>query len=261
MIVLFWIVGLTLVTGVAHATPVELEEKGRRIALEMDRVESGYGDYRAQVKMVLRDRKGRESVRQMRFRTKETAKDGDKSLIVFEEPRDVKGVAALTYAHKIETDDQWLYLPKLRRVKRISSANQAGPFVGSEFAYEDIGSQEPEKYTYRYLQGGKHDGLACHLIERFPVNPDSGYSRQVVWVEVERAIPWRIDYYDRKNELLKTLTYSGYSLYQERFWRPDRAVMVNHQVGKSTSVDYSDYAFATGLSDQDLSVTALKRSR
>ncbi|MCU7906598.1 MAG: outer membrane lipoprotein-sorting protein [Candidatus Thiodiazotropha sp. (ex Epidulcina cf. delphinae)] len=250
--------GFALIAGGVQAGE---EEEGKRIALEMDRVESGYGDYRASVAMTLRDRKGRESMRHMQFLTKETDGDGDKSIVVFKQPRDIKGVTALTYSHKTDSDDQWLYLPKLRRVKRISSANQAGPFVGSEFAYEDIGSEEPEKYNYRHLGQDAHEGNPCHLIERLPVNPDSGYSKQVVWVEIERMIPWRIDYYDRKEELLKTLTYSGYQLYQQRFWRPDRKEMVNYQAGKSTLVEYSDYAFSTNLSDQDLSVSALKRSR
>lgn len=236
------------------------EEQGKQIAQEMDRVESGYGDYRVEIEMTLRDRKGRESVRQMRFSTKETSGDGDKSMVVFDQPRDVKGVAALTYSHKKKSDDQWLYLPGLRRVKRIASANQAGPFVGSEFAYEDIGSQEVEKYTYRYQKQDNHQGRACDLIERYPVNPHSGYSKQVVWVEKERRIPWRIDYYDRKGDLLKTLTYSGYQLYEGRFRRPDQVEMVNHQIGKSTRIDYSNYQFSTRLTDQDMSVAALGRS-
>lgn len=254
-----WIFCLFVSSYSALTPAIDLEEKGRNIALEMDRVESSYGDYRAKVKMTLRDRKGRESIRYLRFRTKETDTDGDKSIVVFDQPLDIKGVSALTYAHKKESDDQWLYLPKLRRVKRISSANQAGPFVGSEFAYEDIGSHEPEKYTYRYLRKDTFDGKSCNLIERFPINPYSGYSKQVVWIDTERNIPWRIDYYDRKEELLKTLTYSGYKLYNDRFWRPDKASMVNHQIGKSTQVEYSQYAFTTGITDEDVSVTALKR--
>lgn len=236
-------------------------ERGLEIAQKMDQADSGYGSYSAAVEMRLRDRKGRESVRQMRFQTKEVEDDGDKSLVVFESPHDIRGVAALTYAHPVESDDQWLYLPDLRRVKRISSANQAGPFVGSEFAYEDIGSQELPKYRYRYLRDEAHQGRACHLIERDPVNPNSGYSKQVVWVDAERAIPWRIDYYDRKDSLLKTLTYVGYQKYAEHFWRPDSVEMVNHPLGKSTLITYSDYRFDQQLTDQDLSPAALSRLR
>ncbi len=75
--------------------------------------------------------------------------DGDKSLFVFDEPRDVQGTAFLIHAHREDADDQWLYLPALKRVKRISSANRSGSFMGSEFAYEDMTAQEVEKFTYR----------------------------------------------------------------------------------------------------------------
>ena len=64
-------------------------------------------------------------------------------------PKDVKGTATLTFTHKVGPDDQWLYLPALKRVKRITSENRSGSFVGSEFAYEDLGSQELEKYSKR----------------------------------------------------------------------------------------------------------------
>lgn len=252
------LVGL-LAYGVSHAD--ELTDRGLALALAMDRAESGYGDYTATVTMHLFGRGGTESIRELRFRTLETENDGDKSIVVFDRPKDVAGFAALTHAHKRGTDDQWMYLPDLRRVKRIASDNQAGPFVGSEFAYEDIGSQEPEQYTYRHLGDAKHDGHACFELERIPVNRNSGYSRHVVLIDQERHIPLRIDYYDRKGELLKTLNYSGYQIYLNRIWRPDRAEMVNHQIGKRTVVEYSDYRFATGLTEQDVSVDALKRLR
>lgn len=250
-----------MVIGFASVIAADPVMRGERIALEMDRAESGYGSYRAVVVMTLRDRKGRESVRDMRYATLEVPRDGDKSMVIFERPEDVRGVAALTYAHKTRPDDQWLYLPTLRRVKRIASANQAGPFVGSEFAYEDIGSQEPEKYAYRYLREDAHEGHACDLIERYPVNPDSGYSRQVVWVERDRKLRWRVDFYDRKGDLLKTETYSGYRLYKNRFWRADEAEMVNHQTGKSTTAVYTKYDFDAVISPQDMAVGALKRMR
>lgn len=260
----FWHLGLgasMLLACVAVLASQNETDQGLEIAQEMDQIDSGYGSYSAAVEMRLRDRKGRESVREMRFQTKEVEGDGDKSLVVFESPHDIRGVAALTYAHPVESDDQWLYLPDLRRVKRIASANQAGPFVGSEFAYEDIGSQELPKYRYRYLREDTHEGRACRVIERVPVDPNSGYSKQIVWVDTERAIPWRIDYYDRKASLLKTLTYFGYQKYAERFWRPDQVEMVNHPLGKSTLITYSDYRFGHVLSDQSLSPAALSRLR
>lgn len=250
----------TTLTTTVFAADQEMA-KGWKLAKEMDIATSGYKDYRANATMHLINRKGQESLREMSFRTLETANDGDKSMVVFDRPRDIKGFAALTYAHKIGSDDQWMYLPKLHRVKRISSVNQAGPFVGSEFAYEDIGSQELEQYTYKYVGESQHEGIKTSLLERYPVDPNSGYSKQIVWIDKSRKIPLRIDYYDRKGQLLKELNYKKLRLYKNRFWKPDQVVMTNKQIGKKTIVDYREYVFHTGLSAKKLSVEALKRLR
>ena len=81
----------------------------------------------ADMKMILKNRAGNTSVRTIRTKTLEVSGDGDKSLSIFDEPADVKGTAMLTYSHGLEPDDQWLYLPAIKRVKRISSRNKSGP--------------------------------------------------------------------------------------------------------------------------------------
>lgn len=250
-----------LLVGCGSAMADEVERKGHEIALSMDAAESGYGDYTAGIVMKLYNKKGEESLRKMRFKTRETLDDGDKSIVIFDEPEDVKGFVALTHSHKRSPDDQWMYLPELRRVKRIASVNQSGPFVGSEFAYEDIGTQEPEQFTYKFIREDEFDGRKCLLVDRYPINENSGYSRQLVWIDAVRRIPLRIDYYDRKQELLKTLTPQGYRLHEGRFWMPEREEMVNHQIGKRTVVEYTDYSFRTGLSGADVSEAALTRMR
>ena len=130
-------------------------EKGLAIAQEADRRDSGFGNYTNDVEMILKNKQGQESTRKIRSKTLEVADDGDKSLTIFDEPRDVQGTALLSFTHKEGPDDQWLYLPALKRVKRISSDNKSGPFMGSEFAYEDITSQEVDKYTYKYISDEK----------------------------------------------------------------------------------------------------------
>jgi len=237
------------------------EARGLEIAREVDRRDSGFEDMAASLTMVLRNRHGEESKREIRSRTLEGDQDGDRTLIVFDEPRDVQGTALLTYTHKVGDDDQWLYLPALKRVKRIASNNKSGPFMGSEFAYEDVSSQEVEKYTYAYLKDETLGGRAQFVIERVPVDPNSGYTRQVVWIDQERYIPTKIEYYDRKNELLKTLEYSGYRQYQDRYWRADQMKMVNHQTGKSTDLSWSGYAFGSGFSDRDFDQNSLKLAK
>ena len=141
----------------------------------------------------------------MKNKTLEGTTDGDKSLIIFEKPRDVKGTATLTFTHKEGSDDQWLYLPAIKRVKRISSNNKSGPFMGSEFAYEDLSSQEVEKYNYKHLRDETFDGKDCYVVERIPMDKYSGYTKQVAWIDKAEYRALKIDFYDRKKSLLKTL--------------------------------------------------------
>ena len=237
------------------------EEKGLEIAAEADRRDEGWQDQKADLLMILRNRHGQESVRELRNRSLEVADDGDKLLVIFDRPRDVKGTAFLTFTHKAGQDDQWLYLPALKRIKRISSNNKSGPFMGSEFAYEDLTSQEIDKYTYKHLRDETVDSLDCFVVERIPVDPKSGYTKQIVWYDKQEYRIRKIEFYDRKADLLKTLTYSSYKQYLDRYWRADEMFMENHQTGKSTELDWKEYAFQTGLSERDFDQNSLKRAR
>ncbi|MGB5812269.1 MAG: outer membrane lipoprotein-sorting protein [Polyangiales bacterium] len=245
----------TLVPTLAFAGPAE--DKGLEIAVEADRRDTGFSDTTADMVMILRNQRGQESKRELEIRTLEVKGDGDKSMTVFHNPRDVRGTALLTYSHGVKPDDQWLYLPALRRVKRIASNNKSGPFMGSEFAYEDLSSQEVDKYKYRYLKDDQVDGVACFLIERYPVDKDSGYTKQQVWIDKEEYRVRKIDYYDRKAQLLKTFTPSGYQEYLGKYWRADKMMMINHQNGKSTELIWTNYKFKNGLKDGDFTRTRL----
>lgn len=246
-------------TGISEAqTP---EQRGLEIAVEADRRDTGWGDSTNELQMVLRNRQGEESTRELRSQNLEVPEDGDKLLIIFDRPRDVSGTAFLTFTHKTGPDDQWLYLPALNRVKRISSNNKSGPFMGSEFAYEDLTSQEVEKYTYQYLREETVNGLDSYVVERYPVDPRSGYTKQVVWYDTEHYRVQKMEYYDRKGDLLKTLTYEGYRQYLDQYWRSDRMFMQNHQTGKSTQLVWSEYQFNTGLEDRDFDRNSLRAAR
>ncbi|GAB6041813.1 outer membrane lipoprotein-sorting protein [Endothiovibrio diazotrophicus] len=237
------------------------EEKGLAIAQEFDRRDQGFQDSRAEMTMTLRNRNGDESVRQLRVNTLEMSGDGDRSMSIFDEPLDVKGTAMLTYSHGLEPDDQWLYLPALKRVKRISSRNKSGPFMGSEFAYEDIGSQEVEKYHYRYLRDETVDGMECFVLEEVPAYEYSGYTRRVVWIDQAEYRPIQVEFYDRKEALLKVLHYRDYRQYLDRYWRAAVMEMENRQTGKRTTLRWDHYRFQTGLTERDFDKNALKRAR
>lgn len=257
-------IALVLAVALAFATTARAEtpeEKSLAIAKEADRRGLGYQDSTAELEMVLRNRHGEESERFMEVRSLELLEDGDKSLTTFKRPADVKNTGLLTFSHKFEPDDQWLYLPAVKRVKRIASMNKSGPFMGSEFAFEDLSDQEVEKYTYRYLLDEEIEGQDCFVIERIPTYKYSGYTRQVVWLDKTEYRIWKVDYYDRKQSLLKTLTFKKYRRYLDKYWRSHEMLMVNHQTGKSTTLLWGNYQFQTGLTDADFTKASLKRAR
>jgi len=250
---------LALSTTVALAqTP---EERGLEIATAAQDQDNGFGDTEATMTMTLVNRSGKKSTRRMRSRTLEVPGDGDKSMSIFDEPADVKGTASLTYSHAVKPDEQWLYLPALKRVKRISSKNKSGPFMGSEFAFEDISSQEVDKYTYKYLEDAEFDGRPVFKVEAVPAYKHSGYTRLINWVDQERLVSLKVEYFDRKNSPLKTLVFSDYELYLDKYWRAGVMQMDNEQTGKSTTLEFSDYKFQSGLTEKDFASNALKRLR
>lgn len=249
------LLGLTL--SITFVNGQSAEARGLEIAKAAENADLGFGSSIVDLKMTLKNKNGQTSERSLTTKTLELTEDGDKSLIVFNSPKDVKGTSTLTFTHKVGSDDQWLFLPSIKRVKRISSNNKSGPFVGSEFAYEDLSSQEVEKYAYKFLEE-KGDLL---LVEQDPVDPKSGYTRRIVTYNKSKG--YRIEkteFYDRKNALLKTLTYSDYKLYKNKFWRASTFVMVNHQSNKETILNFNNYNFEANLSDDDFTQAALQRA-
>lgn len=286
-------------------------EKGQQISQAAKDNDAGFGDSEAIMQMVLTNAHGDTSTRELRMRTLENPApdDGDKSMIIFDRPRDVEGTALLTHAHILNPDDQWLFLPSLGRVKRISSANKSGPFMGSEFAYEDFSSQEPAKFANTWLReeacpipaqktipsptkepissatgeltesptpgneppvpysnaGGKLKApvtaLSCHVIERRPLYEKSGYTRQMTWVDTQDLQVRKVDYYDRKNALLKILIMSDYRLYEDKHWRAHDLYMVNQNNQKTTRLTWTDFKFKSGFDASDFDKNSLKRAR
>lgn len=251
---------LTLVANMSFALTPE-EQKGLDISVEAKKRDLGWQDSTADMTMLLRNKQGQESIREIKMKSLEVQNDGDKSLTIFNKPRDVKGTAFLSFSHPVEADEQWLFLPALKRVKRISSRNKSGPFMGSEFAFEDLSSFEVEKYTYKFLAEEPLNELKMFKVEQYPVDENSGYTRRIVWLDTQEYRVYKIDFYDRKDSLLKTLTFSDYKQYLTKHWRADKQEMINHQNGKSTELLWSNYAFKTGLVDGDFNRNSLKRAR
>ena len=252
---------ILLAVAPAFAQEESPEDKGLQIAREASERNDGFGDFTAGLTMVLRDRRQRESVRQMRFKVLEVPGGGDKSLFIFDQPRDVQGTALLTHAHINTQDDQWLYLPALKRVKRISASTRSGSFMGSEFSYEDMSPPEVDEYTYRYLRDEPCGELTCTVTQQVPLDRKSGYSRQVVWQGTDELRTWKMELYDRRGSHLKTLTFADYQKYLDRYWRAGEQTMENHLTGAVTILNWTDFRFQTNLDDREFTQTALRRVR
>ena len=240
--------------------------QGLLVAQAADALDAGYEDLQVDLEMVLRGAKNRTTTRQLTIKQLEVADDGDKLLVVFSTPKAVKGTALLSFGHRQGPDDQWLYLPAIKRVKKINSKNRSGPFLSSEFSFEDLTPQEVDKFTYQLLRTAPCTQVAgdiqCYVLERVPLEKYTGYSRQEVWLDSQHLQIQKIDYFDRRGDLLKTLTASGYQLYRSRFWRAQKMVMRNHQNNKSTVLNWQQFRFATGLDpDRDFSANSLRRIR
>lgn len=241
----------------------EIDERALEVATRSDESDNGFVNSIAHLKMVLRNAQGQETLRSMEIRTleREDAGVGDKSILLLSAPGDVKGTAFLSYAKLIEPDDQWIFLPALKRVKRIASVNKSGPFLGSEFAYEDFTSQEVGKYLYRYLEEEPCGDFTCDVIERTPLYEYSGYSKQIVWIDQTHAQFRKIAFYDRAGAHVKTLMLEDYRLYKERFWRAHRLEMANLRNGKSTTLLFESFTFDKALNKRGFTKGALPRLR
>ncbi|MEA3374428.1 MAG: outer membrane lipoprotein-sorting protein [Campylobacterota bacterium] len=227
------------------------------VAQKSDAVMSGYQDAVSEMQMTLVNANGQERVRQMTMQVLE--KDGgDKSLMEFLSPADVKGTKFLSYEHAEKDDDQWLYLPALKRVKRIASRNKSGSFMGSEFAYEDLSAFNIDKYSYEgEAEEIVIEGKKIYRTVRVPKSKNSGYTSQMAFVDRESFLTIKVDYYDRKRELLKTATFFDYKKI-DGIWRIGKIKMKNHQNDKETILIWKNETIKNGLSDKDFHKRMLK---
>jgi hypothetical protein len=231
------------------------------VAQKSEAVMNGFKDATSTMEMTLVNAHGQKKVRKMRSIVLENpnSDDGDKSLMEFLSPADVKGTKFLSYEHITKDDDQWLYLPALKRVKRIASRNKSGAFMGSEFSYEDLSSFNLNKYSYS--GDAKEivlDGVKMYESTRIPVSKTSGYTQQISFVDAQTFLASKVDYYDRKSELLKTATFSDYKKISG-VWRIGKIEMKNHQNDKATVLVWSNEKVGVGLKSKDFHKRVLKR--
>lgn len=236
-------------------------QKGLEIAKKIDQANQGFVGEESTMDLIIIDALGRKIERIMQAKVKEITGDGDKSINTVIKPADVKGTKTLTYSHKEGDDDQWIYLPSNKRVKKLSSSNQTGSFLGSEFSYEDLGSQEIEKYTYKYL-GEQKDGQGKLLwqLERYPLNKNSGYKKQISYIDPENLTTHKVEYFNRRGDLLKVAIFEDFKTYkvgEKTLHRSHKISMENKLTKKKSILTWNDRKIGVSLPDNIFSKEGL----
>ena len=190
-----------------------------------------------------------------------------RTAIFYLSPRSVKGTALLTYdyADPETDDDQWLYLPALRKVRRIGAADRGDYFLGTDFTYEDIKKESrisQEDYRHKTLAQEDLDGVPTYKIESIPINDDVaeelGYGRIVFWVDREIWMVRRTEYWDVQGNPLKTVQVGDIRNIQG-IWTAHRVEADNHKTGHRTRLLYSNVDYKSGVDDDIFTKRALRR--
>jgi hypothetical protein len=248
-IILFWIVGVLAyaLTSEEIAKKNELQTRGAKSSI-------------ASVVMHLINAQGDRSSRQMILKTLELD-EGDYSLSIFLSPADIRGTKFLTYEYMDSDDDRWLYLPAIKRIKRIASKNRSGAFLGSEFSYEDIGIPSYKKFHYdTKVEEVSCANSHCFKITRFPNEKNSGYTKQVNLIDQTTFLIFQSDYYNERDEVYKTAYFSDYKQING-LYRFGKIVMHNHESEKRTELIWNEETIDAKLTKKDFKKRLLKNGR
>ncbi len=204
-------------------------------------------DGESDMTMTLINKKGSERVRSLHkyFMDLENI---EKQLLFFKAPSDVKNTAFMNWSYDDadKNDDQWLYLPALKKVKRISSSSKDNSFMGSDYTYADMEKRNPERDVHRFVKSETLNNEACWVVEATPIEEEQ-YSKKVAWISKTRTIPLKIDFYDEDEVLLKTLHIIEVEKVAN-YWIITKQEMKNVQKNHMTRIELTNLKIDQGLS-------------
>ena len=218
------------------------------------------------LKMELINRKGKKRERVTRGFRKYFGEE-KRTVIFYESPKNIKDTAFLTfdYPDSKRDDDQWLYLPALRKVRRISASDRGDYFLGTDFTYEDIKKESKvsiDDYTRKTIGEETIDGHRAYIIESIPVNnkiaKELGYGRVLQWVDAEIWMVRKSEFWDVRGKTLKTIQSKEIRLVQG-IWTSHRIEAENHKTKHKTIFIFSDVDYQSEVKDDIFTERALRR--
>jgi hypothetical protein len=212
------------------------------------------------------DSKGRERVRKTAQITKLYDKGNtEKRLIRFLSPADVKGTGLLTFDYKEKDDDMWLFMPALRKTRRIISSEKAKNFMGSEFSYADTTPPTLDDFNYKKLGEQEIEGTLCWEIEMVPVDDDiadeNGFSKKISYIAKKDFVIRKAVYYDLDDELHKELSVKQIKELDAKNhkYRPMHMIMVNKQNDRKSIMRVEQIQFSPDVKDEYFTTRYLER--
>jgi len=204
-------------------------------------------DQTSDLAMTLTNKSGAQRVRKIKQFTMDLG-DVEKSIMFFLSPADVKNTSFMNWTYDSDqSDDQWIYLPALKKTKRISSDSKSDYFMGSDFTYDDLGDRKLEDDTHQLLREETIDGKECYVVESVSKDEDYMYSKTVVWVNKSNFIGVKKEFYDEDEDLLKILTIKEVEKISD-IWVIKNSEMKNVQKNHRTTIILSNIQINTGMS-------------
>ena len=209
--------------------------------------------------MTIENSRGNQRVRKIKQFVK-TVKNGEKKIMYFLSPADVKNTSFMTWSYDdaSKSDDQWIYLPALKKVKRISSDSKGDYFMGSDFTYDDLGDRHPLDDTHTILREESIKGKETIVIESVPKDEEYMYARTVTWVVKDSWIGLKKEFYDEDDELLKILTVDDQQSFKDVIILT-KVKMKNVQRNQFTIMEFSDVQIDTGIPNNKFTERMMKR--
>ncbi len=215
-------------------------------------------DQRTRVTMRLINPQGKERKRVMTLLRKNLGTAGEQRYyIYFHEPSDVKGTTFLVWKYPAREDDRWIFIPAIRLVRRIAADDKRSSFVGSDFTYEDVSGREVEDENHRLLGEETLEGRPVYRLESVP-KAKVDYVRRISWIDRERGLPLKEEYYDVRGELLRTFT-ADEVREVDGHWTVTHRIMRDAQSGHRTEVVYDEVSYGVGLGEDLFSERYLRR--